>query len=415
MRPAKALAERFLRQSSFLALAVCLGAFVPAAWAQRQGGRGRPGEMGAAHASERAGAPAASRPHSGFPVARQHREFPGRAGVAARPVARPGRRVTIHAAPLRPASNARARENETAIPLELSTAPRSAPRTASAAPAYGGNIVIAWPAPAKPANRSARPSSPAPRSGSVAMRANRLPRPVALPRRGTGRNAFRTVSPGTIVFRGGFEPRPFLSANPFFGEPFGFASFGFSPFFFSSGFCPFCFSPALGLPLLSVDPFGFGPPFFLPFNRPFFFGGRFFRRRFFRQPFFGPQLFFGFFPEVWTEAEEYGSNAAPAVEEEDPAIIPSAVTGGAPSEAESMAAAPDHRRPRTTLLVLRDGSVYSVVDYWLGSDGRFHYVTTYGGKNVIPLERVDVFKSMEVNLQRGGDFILDSGPHIRAR
>jgi hypothetical protein len=249
------------------------------------------------------------------------------------------------------------------------------------------------------------------------MGATRLFRRVGLRSRGGGRNASPPVPSGRIVLRGGFGPGRFPSANPFFGDRFGFASFGFSPFFFTDGFCPFCFSPPLGLPLLSVDPFGFGPPFVLPFNRPSFFGRRFFRRRFFRPRFFGPQFFFGFFPVVGIEAGEYAPSAAPAGEaEEDAAIIPSAATGGAPSDAESMAAAPDHRRPGTTLLVLRDGSVYSVVDYWLGSDDwRVHYVTTYGGKNAVPLDRVDVFKSIEVNLQRGGDFILDSGPHTRVR
>ncbi len=244
-----------------------------------------------------------------------------------------------------------------------------------------------------------------------------IPRPAGFAGRtfSARRNRFRMVSPaGTFTILGAW---PVFFGNPFFCDGFGSFFFGSNPFFFGSGFCPFCFPSTFGLPLLSVNGlgFGFGPPFFLSFGRAPFFGSPFFgfRRRFFGPRFFGAPFFF---PGFVTEVEPEEAPSAPAEEEQpDPAIIPSNQVWDGPSDAESMAAAPAEPRPGPTLLVLKDGSVYSVVDYWLGSDWRVHYVTTYGGENSVPLDLVDVMKSMQVNMARGGSFILDGGPHAARR
>jgi hypothetical protein len=63
----------------------------------------------------------------------------------------------------------------------------------------------------------------------------------------------------------------------------------------------------------------------------------------------------------------------------------------------------------TTILVLKDGSTYSVTDYWLES-GRLHYVTTYGGANDIPVEQLDLQRTVDENAQRGVTFTLRPAP-----
>ncbi|MFY9527887.1 MAG: hypothetical protein WBC04_13205 [Candidatus Acidiferrales bacterium] len=63
----------------------------------------------------------------------------------------------------------------------------------------------------------------------------------------------------------------------------------------------------------------------------------------------------------------------------------------------------------TTILVLKDGSSYSVTDYWLES-GRLHYVTTYGGENNIPVEQLDLQRTVDDNAQRGVTFTLRPAP-----
>jgi hypothetical protein len=291
-----------------------------------------------------------------------------------------------------------------------------------ALPSNGGTIVISWPATAAPVQRPARPSSFRPATRIVRAGRSILPRPATLAHRRfiPSDNTLSLVSPSQPALSGLFGIGPSFFGNPLFCDRSGLFLFGFSPFFFGSGFCPFCFPSTLGLPLLSVNGlgFGFGPPFFLPFgNGPFFgpshFGPPFFRHRFFGSGFFGAPFFFpGFVTGV--ETEEVAS-APTEAEQPDPAIIPSNQVWGGPSDAESMAAAPSESHAGTTLLVLKNGSIYSVVDYWLGEDWRVHYVTTYGGENSVPLDQVDVLKSMQVNMARGKNFILDSGPRATRR
>lgn len=53
-----------------------------------------------------------------------------------------------------------------------------------------------------------------------------------------------------------------------------------------------------------------------------------------------------------------------------------------------------------TLMQLRDGSMYGLTDYWL-EGGLLHYKTTYGGENSIPLDRVDLDNTAQLNSGRG--------------
>jgi hypothetical protein len=58
-----------------------------------------------------------------------------------------------------------------------------------------------------------------------------------------------------------------------------------------------------------------------------------------------------------------------------------------------------------TLLQLRDGSMYGLVDYWV-EDGQLHYTTTYGGQNSLELDRIDLEKTVQLNAERGIQFVL---------
>ena len=58
-----------------------------------------------------------------------------------------------------------------------------------------------------------------------------------------------------------------------------------------------------------------------------------------------------------------------------------------------------------TLLQLRDGSMYGLVDYWV-EDGELHYTTTYGGQNSIGFDRIDLEKTVQLNADRGVPFVL---------
>jgi len=58
-----------------------------------------------------------------------------------------------------------------------------------------------------------------------------------------------------------------------------------------------------------------------------------------------------------------------------------------------------------TLLQLRDGSMYGLVAYWV-EDGQLHYTTTYGGQNSLGLDRIDLEKTVQLNAERGVQFVL---------
>lgn len=57
------------------------------------------------------------------------------------------------------------------------------------------------------------------------------------------------------------------------------------------------------------------------------------------------------------------------------------------------------------LLQLKDGSMYGLTRYWV-EDGRLYYTTTYGGENSVPLDRVDIPKTAQLNADRNIPFVL---------
>jgi hypothetical protein len=62
-----------------------------------------------------------------------------------------------------------------------------------------------------------------------------------------------------------------------------------------------------------------------------------------------------------------------------------------------------------TLLQLRDGSMYGLTEYWIEGD-ELHYVTTYGGQNSVPIQRIDFEKTASLNADRGVEFVLRPKP-----
>ena len=65
-------------------------------------------------------------------------------------------------------------------------------------------------------------------------------------------------------------------------------------------------------------------------------------------------------------------------------------------------------QPRT-LLALEDGSEFALRDYWLEGH-KLQYVTSYGGQNSLPVERIDLARTVKDNSERGAEFVLRPRP-----
>jgi hypothetical protein len=65
-------------------------------------------------------------------------------------------------------------------------------------------------------------------------------------------------------------------------------------------------------------------------------------------------------------------------------------------------------------LFLKDGTVYDVTDYWL-VDGELHFTTldeseTRWEEHTVPLEELDLQKTVEVSQERGFRFVVRNEP-----
>ena len=49
--------------------------------------------------------------------------------------------------------------------------------------------------------------------------------------------------------------------------------------------------------------------------------------------------------------------------------------------------------------------MYGLVAYWV-EDGQLHYTTTYGGQNSLELDRIDLEQTVQLNAERGIQFVL---------
>lgn len=59
----------------------------------------------------------------------------------------------------------------------------------------------------------------------------------------------------------------------------------------------------------------------------------------------------------------------------------------------------------TILLYLTDGTMYPATDYWV-SGSMVHYVVAYGGESTVPIDQVDMQRTIEENAKRGVRFNL---------
>jgi hypothetical protein len=167
----------------------------------------------------------------------------------------------------------------------------------------------------------------------------------------------------------------FLFFPPQAGFGFGgCASFGFPrhPFFFNDDFS--CFGGGL------IGRFSgsfIGSSSFLPFND--------------QMPDYVP--------------DDYPAEAQPAQPSNATGLSES--RGGTQNAATNNAASVNKTKSEqpVTLLQLRDGSMYGLVAYWV-EDGQLHYTTTYGGQNSLELDRIDLEKTVQLNAERGIQFVL---------
>jgi hypothetical protein len=163
--------------------------------------------------------------------------------------------------------------------------------------------------------------------------------------------------------------------------------------------------------------FGFGHrrfPFFggFPFQQCFFngFGSACaFEPAFFSPFFFGP---FGFGDVGWDwgwgwngYGPGYNVAAQPAEQQPEETSPPNEYSTYQPGTAPAPLPPEQANASPLILLVLKDGSVYGVTDYWL-EEGRLHYLTSYGGENDISIDQLDLQKTVDQNWERGVEFVL---------
>lgn len=166
-----------------------------------------------------------------------------------------------------------------------------------------------------------------------------------------------------------------------------------------------------------------------PFNNPFFFGG------------FYP---FGFYPGIYFDncfgfdyghmfgynpcgfgylgpwgygaysGYDFGTSNYVGMENQ----MPGFAGPGAPTEepAPDEAVAPQGAEapapaPGVTVLYLKDGTSFGVIDYWL-EGGRLHYVTTYGGANAMDMDDLATQHTVDENAKQGVSFTLRP-PHTQ--
>jgi hypothetical protein len=177
--------------------------------------------------------------------------------------------------------------------------------------------------------------------------------------------------------------RPRLRPPIFFGPGFGFGGC-FGPFFFGCG--GGFFGGGFG--------FGFGLGYGYGYCDPFWgcpaglYGG------YYNGGYYGNQIYNASTDESSVSNEfnpsRYWGPSAPPEE-----------TGGGGGSASSS--------DSEVVLFLKDGTVYAITDYWI-ADNKLHYVTNYGGENSIPLDQLDVQRTVDVNAKRGINITLRPTP-----
>ena len=188
----------------------------------------------------------------------------------------------------------------------------------------------------------------------------------------------------------------FPFGSPFFFGPFGFPAFGFG------GFGPNCFFNGI------VEPCAFTPLGFAQFQafgpNGWGWSGLGFGNGWFYSPPQEPP------PPPWNSTEtnpglnlQYFTNEW-YVPYSEPETTPQ--TGAASNGNEPGA---EQNQNVVTEIVTTDGIVFGVTSYWM-EDNQLCYVTTYNIKNCIPMSRVDLQKTVDMNYKRGVKFTLTPKP-----
>lgn len=123
---------------------------------------------------------------------------------------------------------------------------------------------------------------------------------------------------------------------------------------------------------------------------------------------FYPCLDFGEDDQVSTDEDASETWDGPDSQPEDVGSVDSAITSSSTTESDRSDSTPvpaDNRA--VTLLQLKDGSMYGLVEYWV-SGGLLNYITDYRARNAVPLDRIDLEKTVQLNSQRGVPFVLEN-------
>ncbi len=355
------------QKAAIFALALLIA--VPA-WAQRGGGHGgfSSGARGGGSGGKHSGGSASG---------------PGGNAAAAPSGAAPGRVAAPRMVAAPPASSAPRASNsgftasrfvpppETALPSTTQHVPVGTLATRRAPAATPSHVKVAWTTTTARMMTAASPTRLA-----VAAPPAQLARPSVAPTTG-----FQLRHPAFLASKIFLSRRSAVFIFIGDGFPFFFDPLACDPFL-ANPFCPFCATGRI-----------------LKFNRSLvrraFFFDEFFPRRFF--PAFGTGVFLAGVPIAPLGPEQ-------ATEEEKPA------EAGRFVEEELVPGEPPARP--MTLLQLKNGWMYGLTDYWI-EDGRLHYLTTYGGKNSVPLEQIDFDKTVQLNAERGIEFVLRPKPQSR--
>jgi hypothetical protein len=198
---------------------------------------------------------------------------------------------------------------------------------------------------------------------------------------GATNNAMRTRPYAQYVGAPPHVPGPPRRFPPFFfGPGFGFGGC-FGPFFFGcgGGFFGGGFVFGLGYGYGYCDPF-WGCP-------AGYYGG------YYNGGYYGNQIYND------TTSESSVSNEFNPSRYWGPSAPPEEIGGsGGASSSDS-----------EVVLFLKDGTVYAITDYWV-ADNKLHYITNYGGENSIPLDELDMQRTVDTNAKRGINITLRPTP-----
>lgn len=120
--------------------------------------------------------------------------------------------------------------------------------------------------------------------------------------------------------------------------------------------------------------------------------------------FYGASLNAYFWSDSLTNSDDSANS------DEPPEAVDNETTASA-VEPRAAVPLPSNAEKPVALLQLLDGSMYGVTRYWL--EGKtLHYITTYGGENSVPLERIDITNTQRLNAERGTRFDLTQHSHL---